>query len=70
MLLVSRIHFDFLISREVVHEGHPLETTRNINYDIRDWERELVFEISDVQIMKVYADLDFFRSSWRREQFW
>jgi len=49
-----------IISREAVHKGHLLETARIVNHDIRDWEREIVFGTSGVQIAKVNADSDLF----------
>ena len=58
MLLVSSIHFDLIISREVIHERHPLETTHIVNQDIRDREWELVFGTCNVQIAKVYTNQD------------
>ena len=56
MLLVFWIHFDLIISREAIHEGHPLKTIRIVNYDICDWKRKLVFGISNVQVVEVDAD--------------
>jgi len=58
MLLIFWIHLDLIISREAVHKGHPLKIVHIINHDIRDWERELVFRTSSVQIAKDYTNPD------------
>ena len=47
-----------IVSGEAVLYGHPLETARVVNHDIRDREREFVFETSGIQIAEVNADPD------------
>ena len=58
MLLISWIHFDLIISREVIHEGHSLKALRIVNHDIHDQERKLIFGTSGAQITEVYTNLD------------
>jgi len=57
MLLVSWIHFDLILSREAIHQGHPLETACIVNYDIRDREKKFIFGTSDIQIAEVNTNL-------------
>ena len=55
VLLVFWIHLDLIVSGESVHERHPLEPTRIINHDIRDWEREFIFGTGCIEITKINA---------------
>ena len=56
MLLIVRIHFDLIISRESIHQRHPLKPTRVVDHDIRDWKGKLSFRTRLIYITKINAN--------------
>lgn len=58
MFCVIREHFDLVIARKLVHEGHSFETTCIVDHYVRDWEWKVVLWTSQVTVPEVYADSD------------
>src|SRR3954464_7297998 len=54
--LVVRVHFDLVVPRESIHEGHPLIAGGVVHHDIGGGQWELIFRTCVVEVSEVNAD--------------
>jgi len=58
MLFVIRVCLNLIVSRELIHKGHPFKPTHVVNHGICDWKGELIFRTRLIQITEINANSD------------